>query len=88
MHHPVSTAGEFEGETPNERFVVHDYCNPHAVEQALFDARVIHHHRAIGEYFAALTDARFIVDALRELPTRRRAAGRIPTFLHLRAVAR
>ncbi len=88
MHHPVSTAGEFEGETPDERFVVHDYCNPHAVEQPLFDAWVTHHHRPIDEYFAALTDARFVVEALRELPTQRRSAGRIPTLLHLRAVAR
>jgi hypothetical protein len=37
-------------------------------------------------YSLALERNGFLIEALREVPTRRRAPGRIPAFLHVRAL--
>jgi SAM-dependent methyltransferase len=42
----------------------------------------------LADYMAALAAARLLVEALREVPTVIRAPGRLPAYLHLRAVKR
>ena len=84
--HPVATAGDFhDGDAA--RFVFErPYFEPVAIDRPLGDSSITHFHRPLEWYARALEAAGFLVEALREVPTRRSAPGWVPMFLHLRAV--
>ncbi len=87
--HPVFSAGRIEGEEPDARFVIAgSYLDTFREDSPMIGApfTVPTFHRPLEVYFRALEDAGFLVEAVRELPTRRRAPGRIPLFLHVRGV--
>lgn len=80
--HPIATAGDF-GE--GDDFVVTSYCRSHVRTRPLGSAAVMHFHRPLSAYVAALAAAGMLVESLGEVPTVRRAEGRIPAYLHIRA---
>lgn len=84
--HPVATAGRFED--GDAAFAIRgQYVEPFLQTFPMErEIDVPSFHRPIEGYSRALEDAGFLIERLRELPTRRRAPGRIPTFLHVRAV--
>ena len=84
--HPVATAGRFEAD--DETFTIRGpYVEPFLQTFPMqHELDVPSFHRPIEGYSRALEDAGFLMERLRELPTQRRAAGRIPIFLHVRAV--
>ena len=84
--HPVSTAGRFED--GDATFAIRgSYVDPSLQAFPMRDALDIpSFHRPIEGYSRALEGAGFLIERLRELPTRRRLPGRIPTFLHVRAL--
>ena len=82
--HPVATAGDFDADS--DRFVISSYCECFERVRPLGDSAIMHYHRPLADYVSALGDAGFLVEAVRELPTTRRAAGRIPAYVHVRAV--
>jgi SAM-dependent methyltransferase len=85
--HPAASAGEVEGDVEDARLVIRgSYLDPHADERQLGSVTVTQHHRPLEWYSRALEDAGFLLESVRELSTRRRAPGRIPLFLHLRAL--
>jgi ubiquinone/menaquinone biosynthesis C-methylase UbiE len=87
--HPVFSAGEIQGEEPDAPFVIAgSYLDAFREDSPMIGVSftVTTFHRPLETYFRALEDAGFLVEAARELPTRRRAPGRIPLFLHVRAV--
>ena len=82
--HPVATAGEIQPD--DETFVLNKSYFAEGDQQfPLGDTTITSYHRPLEYYVGALIDNGLELEALRELPTRRRAAGRIPMFLHLRA---
>ena len=85
--HPVATAGDFVG-PDDDAFAVGRYCTPFEVARPLGPLSVVQFHRPLEAYSRALELGGFRIEAMREIPTRRRAAGRVPAFLHLRAVKR
>jgi SAM-dependent methyltransferase len=85
--HPVATAGDFVNDG-SDSFAVDSYCIPFEVERPLGASTVMQFHRPLGAYSRALERAGFCIEAVREVPTLRRAAGRIPAFLHVRAAKR
>jgi ubiquinone/menaquinone biosynthesis C-methylase UbiE len=87
--HPVFSAGRIQGEEPDAPFVIAgSYLDTFRDESPMIGApfTVTTFHRPLEAYFRGLEDAGFLIEAVRELPTRRRAPGRIPLFLHVRAV--
>ena len=84
--HPVATAGRFED--GDAAFAIRgQYVEPFLQTFPMErDIDVPSFHRPIEGYSRALERAGFLVERLRELPTRRRLPGRIPTFLHVRAL--
>jgi SAM-dependent methyltransferase len=83
--HPVATAGDFvAGE--DDTFAVGSYCTQFEVERPLGRTSVLQFHRPLDVYSRALERSGFCIEAVREVATRRRAPGRVPAFLHLRAV--
>ena len=83
--HPIASAGDFvDGDS--DAFVVDSYCMPFTRERRLGAKSVLHFHRPLEAYSRALERADLCIEAVREIPTRRRAAGRLPAFLHVRAV--
>jgi SAM-dependent methyltransferase len=87
--HPVFSAGRIEGEGPDAPFVIAgSYLESFLDDSPMIGApfTVTTFHRPLEAYFRALEEAGFIVEAIRELATRRRASGRIPLFLHVRAL--
>jgi SAM-dependent methyltransferase len=85
--HPASSAGELEGGVEDAQLVIRgSYLDAHVDQRPLGSRTVTQHHRPLEWYSRALEDAGFLVEALREHATRRRAPGRIPLFLHLRAL--
>ena len=82
--HPVSTGGDFVGRD-DDTFAIGSYCARFEVERPLGRASVSQFHRPLELYSRALELSGFCIEALREIPTRRRAAGRVPAFLHVRA---
>ena len=85
--HPVATAGELgpDGET----FVLNKSYFAEATQSfPLGDTTISSHHRPLQYYLDAVFRSGLVLEALRELPTRRRAPGRVPMFLHVRAVKR
>ena len=85
--HPVASAGEFNSPHANARFVLDAYFPERVTTRPLFGDEVRQYHRPLSAYFDALHDTAFAVVRLAELPTERRAAGRVPMFLHVQAVA-
>jgi SAM-dependent methyltransferase len=100
--HPVVTAGDFEGDALDSRFVLsRAYSEPvRFVEPFSRDGltMVFHSmHRPLGAYTRALRDAGFLIEVLAEpvpsdehvqdVPEMARQA-RLPWWLHLRAVRR
>ena len=84
--HPIASAGEF---AQDESFVVTDsYLSRFRRRYPLGAAEIESLHRPLEDYFRALEEAGLVVEAIRELPTRRRVPGRIPMFLHVRALRR
>ncbi len=84
--HPVATGGDFDSSDADARFVLDSYFPARAIERPLFDSEITQYHRPLADYVDALADAGFLVARLCELPTQRRAAGRVPMFLHVHAV--
>jgi SAM-dependent methyltransferase len=97
--HPMNSAGNFEEETADARFVIKgDYLGAfHYAETVERDGLTMtfnSEHRPLQAYFMALEQAGFLVEALREpgLPDHAIVAGsgrrwqRLPYFLHLRAL--
>jgi ubiquinone/menaquinone biosynthesis C-methylase UbiE len=82
--HPVATAGDFAADSDD--FVLSSYCESFARSRPVGAAEITHFHRPLSEYTSALTAAGFLVEAVGEVPTVRRAPGRIPAYLHVRAV--
>jgi ubiquinone/menaquinone biosynthesis C-methylase UbiE len=82
--HPVATAGELAGD--DETFVLNKSYFAHATQEfPLGETTVTSYHRPLEYYVNAMLENGLVLEAFRELPTRRRAAGRVPMFLHLRA---
>jgi len=87
--HPAASAGELEGGDLDPQLVIRgSYLDAHAEERPLGSRAVTQYHRPLEWYSRALEDAGFLLETLREQATRRRSPGRIPLFLHLRAVKR
>ena len=83
--HPVATGGDFV-DRDTDTFVVNSYCTPFEVARPLAAKSVVQFHRPLDAYSRALERAGFCIEAVREVPARRRADGRVPAFLHVRAV--
>ncbi len=82
--HPVASAGHF---ADDDQFVISaSYLDLREQRFPLGTADVPSFHRPLAWYFEALERAGFLVDVVRELATRRRAPGRFPMFLHVRAL--
>jgi ubiquinone/menaquinone biosynthesis C-methylase UbiE len=91
--HPVATAGELAPD--DATFVLNkSYFALGAQEFPLGETTITSHHRPIAitshhrpiEYYvSAMLENGLVLEAFRELSTRRRAAGRVPMFLHVRA---
>ena len=87
--HPLNSAGRFE---KHGRFVIRgsyldSFRYSDKVERDTLRMTFESQHRPIAAYFAALTAAGFVVDALREPATPGHDSwSRLPLFLHLRAV--
>lgn len=81
--HPVATAGDFAPD--GDDFLVGSYCQSFARPRPLGRSEITHFHRPLSEYVDALAAAGLLVESLGEVPTARRAPGRIPAFLHVRA---
>ena len=85
--HPAATAGVLEGGVEDAELVIRgSYLDAHTDQRPLGQRTVTQYHRPLEWYSRALEDAGFLVEALREHSTRRRAPGRLPLFLDLRAV--
>jgi SAM-dependent methyltransferase len=85
--HPAASAGQLEGGVEDAELVIRgSYLDPHEEQRPLGERTVTQHHRPLEWYSRALEDAGFLVEALREHSTRRRAPGRVPLFLDLRTV--
>ena len=84
--HPVTTAGRLE---QDDRLLairgsyVDSFVQSFPMRNEL---DVPSFHRPIEGYSRALEAEGFLIERVRELSTRRRAPGRIPVFLHVRAV--
>jgi SAM-dependent methyltransferase len=98
--HPIVTAGAFEDDSPDSRFVIsRAYAEPFRSEEPFTRdglTMVFHSmHRPVAAYTRALHDAAFLVDVLaepappgdllRDFPQMGHQA-RIPWWLHLRAI--
>jgi SAM-dependent methyltransferase len=87
--HPVFSAGQIQGEEPDAPFVIAgSYLDSFRDDSPMIGApfTVTTFHRPLEVYFRGLEDAGFLIETVRELPTRRRVPGRIPLFLHVRAL--
>jgi SAM-dependent methyltransferase len=97
--HSLNTAGEFESESPDARFVIEGSYFERTrrelgVERDGLEMTFLDAHRPLEDYFGALEDAGFLVERVREIgddspePTRPSVLRwrRIPLFLNVRAV--
>ena len=81
--HPVATAGELQPD--DETFVLNkSYFAEDEQQFPLGETTITSYHRPLEYYVRAMIENGLQLEALRELPTRRRGAGRIPMFLHIR----
>jgi SAM-dependent methyltransferase len=96
--HPINSAGNFERQAADSRFIIEgDYLRPFrysdTIEQDGLTMTFYSEHRPFEAYFSALTEAGFLVEALRETGIPEDAIAseasrrwqRLPLFLHLRA---
>ena len=82
--HPIATAGDFSADSDD--FVLSNYCRCFERQRPIGASTITHFHRPVAEYVSALADAGFLVETIRELPTMRRARGKIPAYVHICAV--
>jgi ubiquinone/menaquinone biosynthesis C-methylase UbiE len=82
--HPVSSAGDFDDD---ERFVLDSYFPARPVSRPLFKTHVVQYHRPLSDYANALRLSGFVINRIVEVPSQRRALGRLPMFLHIAATA-
>lgn len=89
--HPVNTAGGFDGDRPDARFLIE---SSYLAERLRDDPwqrdgvrlRFACHHRPLEAYSRALEDAGLAIEAVREPPhPGDERWSRVPLFLHLRA---
>ncbi len=85
--HPARSGGSFDGNDQDARFVLDSYFPARAVKRPLFDAEVVAYHRPLSDYATALFEAGFVIRRIAELPSQRRAVGRLPMFMHILALA-
>jgi SAM-dependent methyltransferase len=98
--HPINTAGGFESEEADARFVIErSYFDRQAEEIAVerdgLEMTFLDAHRPLEDYSRALEDAGFLVERVREVEDTTEEPAqqsilrwrRIPLFLHIRAVA-
>jgi SAM-dependent methyltransferase len=98
--HPINTAGAFESEGADARFVIEgSYFNRQAEEIAVerdgLEMTFLDAHRPLEDYSRALEHAGFLVERVREVEDTTEEPAhqsilrwrRIPLFLHIRAVA-
>lgn len=97
--HPINSAGHFEGADPTARFVIDGtYLDPHryveSIERDGLPMTFTSWHWPLQSYFAALHEAGFTLDALKEVTVKKPSAAepgagdnwsRVPLFLDLRA---
>jgi SAM-dependent methyltransferase len=99
LTHPLNTAGSFESEEPDAHFVIKGSYFERgekevAVERDGLEMTFLDAHRPLQDYFAALEDAGFLVERLREIEDGSKPPPsssvllwrRIPLFVHIRAV--
>jgi len=100
LTHALNTAGAFESEEPDARFVIEgSYFERSATELAVerdgLEMTFLDAHRPLEDYFRSLEDAGFLVERVREIGDSTEAPARpsilrwrrIPLFLHIRAIA-
>jgi ubiquinone/menaquinone biosynthesis C-methylase UbiE len=82
--HPLATAGKLAPD--DETFVLNKSYFAHGTQDfPLGETTVTSYHRPLEYYVNAILESGLVLEAFRELATRRRAAGRVPMFLHVRA---
>lgn len=97
--HPINTAGDFETREPGSAFVIREsYFEPHRkdlqAERGGLTMTFVDLHRPLQDYGAALEQAGFLVERIREAgddqdPPQHESQlrwRRLPLFLHLRAL--
>jgi ubiquinone/menaquinone biosynthesis C-methylase UbiE len=82
--HPLSSAGDFDDD---ERFVIDRYFPARTVRRRLFETHVVQYHRPLSDYANALRASGFVIARIAEIPSQRRAVGRLPMFLQVAATA-
>jgi SAM-dependent methyltransferase len=90
--HPINSAGEFDTRADDSPFVVRgsylDESNyVDEVSRGGFEMTFASRHRPLEAYAAALADAGFVIEVIREPKTRglTRRWERIPLFMYVRA---
>jgi SAM-dependent methyltransferase len=97
--HPFNSAGQFEGQEPDSRFIVSGSYFDRAryrdvIERDGLAVTMESEHRPIGWYTEAIAASGFLIERLREVgipdaavfQARHRRWQRLPLFLHVRAV--
>lgn len=83
--HPLWSAGCFEPDDPEATFRIEgSYFESFAHRRPVLKVPSI--HRPLEAYARALEEAGLLIEALRELPAGRPSGGRLPAYLHIRAV--
>jgi ubiquinone/menaquinone biosynthesis C-methylase UbiE len=78
--HPIWTAGHVDDES--NRFVIHgSYLATVPHIRPVMQVPSV--HRPLQAYFRGLEDGGLVVETLREPPSRKRLAGRLPVYLYL-----
>ncbi len=81
--HPIWTAGDVDEEC--DRFVIRgSYLETVPHIRPVMQVPSV--HRPLEEYFRGLEDGGVVVETLREPPSRKRLAGRLPVYLYLRGL--
>lgn len=81
--HPIWTAGEIDED--GDRLVIRGSYLA-TVPHIRPELQVPSVHRPLSAYFRGLEEGGFLVETLRELSLPHRLGGRLPVFLHIRAV--
>lgn len=94
--HPLNSAGTFEDKDPESRFVIEgsyldSFRYADDIERDGIRMKFHSEHRSLETYSRALEEAGFVVEAIREPAYTGGEAkelrwGRVPAFLHMRAV--
>jgi SAM-dependent methyltransferase len=83
--HPIWTAGEVDDAA--DRFVIRgSYLDTVPHIRPVMQVPSV--HRPLEAYFRGLEDGGLVVEALTEPPSRKRLPGRMPVYLHARALKR